>query len=375
MARSTPARPFSPDAGAGIALGACLLGWVAVIVYTTLYPWSNWRTPTVAPLAFLLDGWPRYWTWQDVGLNFAGYLPVGLLAAALIGRGRPRAAAMIAATASGAALSGALETLQNFLPGRIPALSDVIANTAGAAIGAALAGIAGAWLARRKPPVQPVRTSLDGGALTGNLMLLAWLAAQAHPQPISFATGEIGPLLATLWPQGAGLLERLRPSTEQAPLFEAVAVATTVFGVGLLAREALRGPPLLTIAAPIVAAAAAESLASASLLGNRHALAWLNASTQGGLIAGTLALALAVWWPPRLRLLAAAMALLLSIVLHNLAPPNVYFQSSVAVWNQGHWENLNGLLRAVATLWPFVALGWCLLRLRRHRPQPIIRQR
>src|SRR5690606_37361114 len=335
-----------------------------------LYPWTGWRAPTVAPWVFLLEGWPRYWTWLDLGFNFAGYLPLGFLAALRFARRRPGVVAALAATALSTALSFGLESLQALLPGRIASVSDLVANTAGGGAGAVLAAALGPVPLQRLANAAARRLPLAASAGPGALLMLLWLVVQWHPQPIAFASGELGSMLDTVSPAASRWLTALALAPEKGPLLEAIAVGATVFGVGLLARDTLRPASGWTMALPILAAAAVNSAASAALLGARHALAWLNAGTQGGLLAGALALALAAWWPSRARGLAAAAALALATALYNLAPPNVYFQSTMASWNQGELANLNGLLRALATVWPFAAIVWCLARLRSRGPRP-----
>lgn len=361
----------APSAGTRLALTAWLAAWVAAIVHATLYPWSGWRAPTVAPWSFLFEGWPRYWTWFDLGLNFAGYLPLGLLTALRFARGRPGVPAVLGATTTAAVLSCALESVQAFLPARIPSVSDLLANTAGGAVGATLAARAGPASMQRLARAIVRRLPLAASAGPGALLLLLWVVMQWHPQPIAFGSGELHGLLATLAPDAGHWLAGAAAEPEQGPLLEAIAVAATVFGVGLLARDTLRPASGWAPALPIVAAAAVKSAAGAVLLGARHWLSWLDAGAQGGLLAGALGLALTAWWPPRTRGLAAAAALALATVLFNLAPPNVYFQSTMAAWNQGQFVNLNGLLRALACVWPFAAIAWCLGRRRPRGPEPI----
>ena len=75
--------------------------------------------------------------WQDALINVAGFVPLGFLVSAYLrvrGVGRPTLAAML----GGAALSGTIELLQVLLPTRDSSMSDLIANTAGAIIGATL---------------------------------------------------------------------------------------------------------------------------------------------------------------------------------------------------------------------------------------------
>lgn len=367
-------RAAAPSASSGprLALTAWLVAWAAAIVYATLYPWIGWRAPTVAPAAFLLDGWPRYWTGLDLGLNVVGYVPLGFLAALRFARGRPGIGAALAATTLAALLSFGLESLQALLPSRISSVSDLVANVAGGGAGAVVAAAIGPAPLQRLADATARHLPLAPAAGPGALLLLLWLVVQWRPQSIAFASGELGGLLATVAPGADRWLAGLALAPEHGPLLEATAVAATVFGVGLLARDTLRPATGWTIALPIVLAATVKSAASATLLGARHALAWLNAGTQGGLLAGALALALAAWWPSRVRGLAAAAALALATTLYNLAPPNVYFQSTMAAWNQGELANLNGLLRALAIVWPFAAILWCLARLRLRGPRPII---
>jgi len=66
------------------------LGYVALVVYASLFPFSGWRDQGIAPWSFLLAPWPRYWTGFDVVSNLLGYVPLGLLLTLALARsGRP----------------------------------------------------------------------------------------------------------------------------------------------------------------------------------------------------------------------------------------------------------------------------------------------
>ena len=43
--------------------------YAALIVYASLYPFTDWRDQGIAPWAFLAAPWPRYWTGFDVAAN------------------------------------------------------------------------------------------------------------------------------------------------------------------------------------------------------------------------------------------------------------------------------------------------------------------
>ena len=119
------------------------LAYAALIVYASLYPFTDWRDQGIAPWAYLAAPWPKYWTGFDFGINVVGYMPLGFLAALAVLRTRPahrrRRGAVLRATLAGAAISFAMETLQSYLPARVPSNVDLGLNVAGALVGAVLA--------------------------------------------------------------------------------------------------------------------------------------------------------------------------------------------------------------------------------------------
>ena len=48
-------------------------------------------------------------------------------------------------------------------------------------------------------------------------------------------------------------------------------------------------------------------------------------------------------------------------MLVNLAPANPYNASTLALWQQGHYLNFNGVTRVVSTIWPFAAMVYLVL--------------
>ncbi len=363
---SAPDSRPAPTTTAGA--GWWLAAYVAAIIYATLYPLTGWRTPGPWMFGFLTDPWPRWWTRTDVTLNVIGYLPIGLLLTTWLARrlhtSMPLAAVL--ATLGAALLSLTLECLQVLLPERVPSWLDLIANGAGGAAGALLAVLLGRRRIERWPQALRDAAPLAPNATPGLLLLSAWLLAQLYPQPMVFATGD---LLAT-WPAlpgpGNDWLAALRLPHAYEPFAEAASVSLTVLAIGLLGRELLqpqlRGP-VWPVALPIAAAMLIKTAASAGLLGQDKALAWLSAGAQGGLVAGVIALALVGWTTRRTRLWLTIAAIVAATALYNLASPNAYYLSMRAGWNQGMWVNFHGLLRGMATIWPFAALAWCGWRL------------
>ena len=374
--------PVEPSHRRSLLAEILLAAYLLALVYGTLYPWTGWRSIGLSGFGFLFEPWPRYWTWFDVLVNVTVYaVPAGLAAVALRRRLGPAAAMLVAATI-GSALSLGLESLQSFLPGRVPSRLDWIANTAGALLGACAGG---AWPRNggRHAAGWP-RPSIDTpSAAIGLALLAAWLAIQVHPQRLLFGSGDIvDPLVRMLLqavespagPEAAvplagsasGLVAAIRIDTDYAVLAEAVGAACAMLAIGMLVRELFppSAPRAAITGATILAAAIVKSAAGLMLLGSAKTLAWLSAGAQGGLVTGAVALALLASAGRRSRLLICIAALLGTVVLSSTYPVDAYYESMLEGWDQGAWRNFNGLLRGAAMLWPFAAGAWCLSRLR-----------
>src|SRR6476660_6976274 len=116
--------------------------YIALVVYASLYPFTGWRSQGIAAWAFIWSPWPKYWTAFDFAANVFGYMPLGfLLALGFLRRGNPsfapasNVAAVAVATASAARLSFGMESLQSYLPSRVPSNVDFALNAAGALAG------------------------------------------------------------------------------------------------------------------------------------------------------------------------------------------------------------------------------------------------
>src|ERR1035437_7073246 len=127
------------------------LVYAGLIVYASLYPFADWRDQGIAPWAFLAAPWPRYWTGFDIAINVLGYVPLGfLLALSALRSGRSQHAIAFASLAT-LVLSLAMESLQSYLPARVPSIVDLGFNALGGWLGALLAwalerlGIVARW--------------------------------------------------------------------------------------------------------------------------------------------------------------------------------------------------------------------------------------
>ncbi|UCC25134.1 MAG: VanZ family protein [Gemmatimonadales bacterium] len=161
---ATPAHPRAGDPGRGLRwfLAGIWLGAVAVITLSPGPPPRPW-TEEIPTLCLFCGGRGA----ADAILNVVLFLPLGVL----LGHWRGVAAAVL----GGALASGAIETTQFFLPGRNPAMGDIVWNATGAAVGA-LAGMGlRRWLWKEPPRVAKVLAVALPALYLG---LAGWMA---HP--------------------------------------------------------------------------------------------------------------------------------------------------------------------------------------------------
>lgn len=112
---------------------------------------------------FLERPWTEYrsdWNyWEDVGVNFTGFIPLGFFFRAYFSAIRNVKRATWFTIALGFSVSLTIEVLQAFLPTRDSGMTDLITNTFGTSLGAALCvwSIKHNWLAQAGlSPVLPV---------------------------------------------------------------------------------------------------------------------------------------------------------------------------------------------------------------------------
>ncbi|HSV44627.1 MAG TPA: VanZ family protein, partial [Ramlibacter sp.] len=283
--------------------------YAALIFYASLYPFTGWRDQGIAPWAFLLSPWPRYWTGFDVAANVVGYAPLGfLLALAVLRRGkvlllasRPRTAAVATAVLSAAVLALSMEALQSYLPSRVASNVDFGLNVAGALAGAAMA--AGLEAAGAIDRWSRFRTRWFVDDARGALVLLAlWPFALLFPAAVPLGLGQVFERLESAlveWLQDTPFLEWLPVrDIELQPLVpgtELLCVALGALIPCLLGYSVMRSISRRAVLAGVLVALglAASALSAALSYGPAHAWAWLSLPVRLGLAFGLL-LALAL---------------------------------------------------------------------------------
>ena len=349
---------------------------LCLIVYASLYPFAEWRDQGISPLKFLTAALPKYWTWFDVGANLAGYMPVGfLLCLSALRSGRVKWA-VSAAVLTAALLSLCMETLQSYLPSRIPSNVDLGLNTLGAWLGACIAwglekaGVVGHWSRfRARWFAQDAR-----GAL---VLLTLWPVALLFPASIPMGLGQVFERLE------AALAEALADTPfldwlpvrdiELQPLVPGAELICVALGLAIpcllgycVIRTAWRRVVFLILV--LVTGIAASALSAALSYGPDHAWAWLDTPVRAGLGLGA---ALALLLIPVRRRGAAAFALLALAVqlgLLNQAPASAYFSQTLQTWEQGRFIRFHGVVQWLGWFWPYAALLYVLARLSGREP-------
>ncbi|MCX8086852.1 MAG: VanZ family protein [Rhodocyclaceae bacterium] len=329
--------------------------WTLLILYGSLYPFAGWRDTGSALLAFLTAPWPRYFTAFDLLANLLAYLPFGFFwTAAGLRRLAPLFALLIAAF-FGAALSLGIETLQNYLPSRVPSNLDLACNALGALVGALAALAWGrSWLDGGRLYRFRVQRFLPGTAGDVGLLLVAlWLFTQLNPESFLFGNGQLRSLM--------GLPAALDFEAGRFGEFELATVAAQSLAIALIGSRLAPRRPFLWPMALILVALCIKSAALLILMQGAKGLGWATPNTMAGLALGLLLWLAAMGLAPSVRQALAALALMTATVLANLMPDNPYLADSLRVWQQGHFLNFNGLTRLASALWPFLALLWLML--------------
>lgn len=346
------------------------LVYMGLIVYASLYPFTDWRDLGLAPWAYLIAPWPRYWTGFDLVSNVLGYTPLGFLLALSALRTRRGRRAVGLATLAAGLLSLVMEGMQSYLPARVPSNVDLALNVLGAWLGAVVATLLEKWGAIDRWSRFRARWFLPDAR--GALVLLAlWPMALLFPAAVPLGLGQVFERLETSlaeYLQDTPFLEWLPVrDLDLEPLVPGAELACVMLGLlipCLLGFCVIRSKARRTlfVGAVVLAGVGATALSAAMSYGPANAWAWLSLPVQVGLGAGgVLALMLL---PVPSRVSAALMLLALGVYLSvlNQAPTSAYFAQTLLTWEQGRFIRFHGLAQWLGWLWPYAALLYVLTR-------------
>ncbi len=335
-----------------------LVVWILLLAYASLYPFIPLRMPPGEAVAAFFTR-PRFITDFDVAVNVLAYVPLGTLACLHFMHPGGNLRAIAKAAALGLAFSFAMECAQLFIPTRIASIYDVLANGAGALVGAL--AFADPWYSVATKPLGQLRDRavIDGQWGDAGLVLaMLWLIAQLNPALPFFGAGNI------VTREDAGTAAAILQWSRE---------ALSIAGFGLFISSLLRGPQgALRVTLVLLSVALWLKFVAASFMLQPHfAEEWLSAGRIVGLVAGIFLLI-------PLRRLGRAVRIylaLLFVLAGALFSKIVGAYSALDVWLKlFRWPH--GQLATFATLtqflheaWPFLALVFLIalfLHTRRH---------
>lgn len=333
--------------------------YTVLAIYASLHPFSGWSNSGISPFEFLKGGWPRYTTVFDLVINVLAYIPMGFLwfPVAASRYGRIIGAVLVCALLT--LMSGSIETIQNFLPSRVPSHLDLLCNSAGALIGVLLAQHYGGLLLSESRLLQWRHRHIANEPLGdyGLVLLLVWLLIQLSPENLMFGSGNLRQML--------GLPAPLPFGADRFSMLEGLIAMLGTLGAALVLSVVFRITRYWYVLLFIFVAVLVRSFAAAILIEPSHFTHWLTAANLGGGVIGLLLAWGALRWPLPARRLTAAMVIMAGTGLINSAPDNPYLQQAMQVWQQGHFLNFNGAVRLASSVWPFFALTFLMSEDRR----------
>ena len=321
-----------------------------MIVYASLLPFSSWMAPIPGTPFFLFAPWPPRYTRFDIAINVVAYAAVRPGGRA-DRRAAPRAKIRIArAAAVGALLSLCMESAQMFVPTRDASAIDLISNTAGAALGGALAAAYCAVIPalRAKTGAWRRRVFLEGrGGDLGLALLGIWMLAQVNP-------GHTAVRRDLRSVAGTHQRRRRHASAGSAKRVQRRSASACSWRCWCGSGATCGGAVLLLIGVALML----KGFAATLLLRQAMMETWL----KPGVLARHRDVARSCcWWRSGCRARCArrmcAIALLSSLVAPLLAPDMWQARAPIALfdWPYGQLLNFNGLTHAVLVVWPVLA--------------------
>ncbi|MGE0313310.1 MAG: VanZ family protein [Lautropia sp.] len=358
------------------------------IVYLSVWPMSDWRLRQPSTFAFLTLGIPRYWSVADLSANIAAYVVFGLLMVlAWCSPARPFRA-IAAATVAGFALSILLESMQSWLPTRVPSMLDVSANGGGAAIGGALGAMIGATRARLAGERRQVSLQwYQQGPALGWALLLVWVIGQIPTQRLLFTSGHVvrwvGAFVQRAFGADGGSPPGAVPDWLESlqavhGLAETVAIMSTIGVLGVLVMDLVRpvGARLAWVGGLLLFGLALRVMLAPLVYRDQPPLVWLTAGAQAGIVLGAAMLYLIGAFRVRTRLAIGVLLVPLSILLVFVASFDPYFVSTMAQARSplepALTPSLRSLINLLGGLWPLLCMLYFVARLTtiRERERP-----
>lgn len=326
-----------------------LILYLCLVIYTSLTPFNFLLDSHLLPWAWLLAPTPRYIPIFDVITNIVGYLPFGFLMVFSLYPRLLKWPAFIGTLFLGIFVSGCLESLQTYLPTRIPSSIDWYSNTLGVLIGALFAlPFSPQWLSGNK--AERIRESIFGEHQGFLLLLLLCPFAQIYPQNAWLGMGDFGLQITRISPFWSFPLN----NASQEILI--TSLATLSIGTTFLFGVRKKASPLKLIGGLLIFMVFLKLLISQFQFGQTGASIWWSASVGVGLATGFLLIFLANFLSRKSIWKLSMLSLVCLIVFVNILPYNPYFFNLLEQLPQGKMIHINGLFAWISIVWPFLAM-------------------
>jgi len=326
-----------------------LILYVCLVIYATITPFNFVGNSPLTPWDWVMSPVPRYIPIFDVLSNVIGYLPFGFLMIFTIFPHLRKWQALLFTVVMGFIFSGTLESLQTYLPTRIPSPIDWYSNALGVLIGALFAiPLSPEWLSGNL--AERLRSTYFGKYQGFFLLMVLCPIAQLYPQNAWLGMGDFG-----LWGT------RISPYWDF-PLNNASQeiLITTIssFGIGVFflfgMRQQVASLKVITIL--FIVMGLLKAIISQLQFSQTGIFHWWSLSLGIGLALGYFFIYLASFLEKKYQWYLAITALMTAILMVNILPYNPYFLSQLEQLPRGYFTHVNGLLGWISTVWPFLAI-------------------
>jgi len=341
---------------------AMSLSYALLIIYVSLNPFDFDFRNGINAWAWLQAPLPRFITLFDVSINILAYIPFGFLVVfAAYPRWRNFVALSIALGLS-ALLALTVETLQTWLPTRIPSQMDWWANILGGLLGGLLAiplgpqWLSGSVIRRRFDQW----FGLNWGACA-LFLLFPW--SQIYPQSSWLGTGVWGHAIFGSVDWGTLVINHIAQET--------VITALCWLGVALLLSSGLRtkAPQWWILNGLLCLTVVMKTFFTALQFGGEFSLIWLTAGALWGMLLASILLRWALSLNQKRRLYLALFCLVTATIAINVLPDNPYFILNLRHWYQGRLLHFNELMKWVSVVWLPIALVWMIYNAAELKPK------
>ncbi len=332
---------------------AMSLSYALLILYVSLNPFDFDFQNGIAAWAWVDAPLPRFITLFDVSVNILAYIPFGFLVMFAAYPGWRNYVALGIALILSAALALGVETLQSWLPTRIPSQMDWWANIFGGLLGGLLAIPLGPqWLSG-----SAIRRRFDqwfglNWAACALFLLFPW--SQIYPQSSWLGTGVWGHAIFGSVDWGTLVINHV--------IQETAITSLCWLGIALLLSLGLRtkAPQWRILNGLLGLTVLIKTLFTALQFGTDFSLNWLTTGAIWGMVLGSIFLRWALQLELRTKFWLALICLLGTTIAVNVLPDNPYFILTLRHWYQGRLLHFNELMQWVSVVWLPLALIWLL---------------